>query len=259
MKILDNFFQTQFRKQLHQAYGHVQILKDTDGSLYMPAQVSEAPTWRVDGPTDFDKFIKRMGMTAVDDSGKEVGKYTMATRGDVKAGKNVTMIIPTFRDKFGRLWTMIQEELRPIDAARKGKDARVLAFPAGIIGDEAAFLDESATQSAIRELTEETGMAAEKIKSLSPTVIKDGKAVPVPVMTSPGLTDEATYFFEARIKSLKPVSKAVTDGGVTRGWYFVPVKKIPKWIESLSKLGQIPSGQTLSALSLYNMAKKFRI
>lgn len=258
MKILDNFFQTQFRKQLHQAYGHVQILKETDGSLYMPAELPEAPVWKVTGPTDFDKFIKRMELTAVDGSGKEVGKYTMATRGDAKAGKNVTMIIPTFRDKFGRLWTMIQEELRPIDGARRGKDARVLAFPAGIIGDEAAFASESAAQSAVRELAEETGMAADKIKALSPTVIKDGKAVSVPIMTSPGLTDEATYFFEARIKSLKPVTKAVTDGGVTRGWYFVPVRKIPKWLESLSKLGEIPSGQTLSALALY-MAKKFRI
>ena len=56
----------------------------------------------------------------------------------------------------------------------------------------------------------------------------------------------------------RDITKAVTDGGVTRGWYFVPVRKIPKWLESLSKLGEIPSGQTLSALALY-MAKKFRI
>ncbi len=259
MKILDNFFQTQFRKELHQAYGHVQILKETDGSLYMPAQVPEAPTWRIDGPTDFDKFIKRMGMTAVDGSGKEVGKYTMATRGDVKAGKNVTMVLPILKTKFGRKVAVFLLEKRPIVKARMEDVEGTIAFPAGIKGDEAAFLNESATECAVRELIEETGLEPEKIKLLSPTVIKDGKAVPVPIMTSPGLTDEATYFFEARIKSIKPVSKAVTDGGVTRGWYFVPVKKIPKWLESMSKLGKIPSGQTLSALSLYNMAKKFRI
>lgn len=43
-------------------------------------------------------------------------------------------------------------------------------------------------------------------------------------MSSPGLTDEATHFFYAEVENLRPVSKAVTDGGITRGWWLVPLK-----------------------------------
>ena len=69
-------------------------------------------------------------------------------------------------------------------------------------------------------------------------------------MTSPGLTDEATYFYQATVESFKPSAKAITDGGVTRGWHFVPLKNINQWFDSLASQGKIPSGQTLSGLSL---------
>lgn len=251
MNITDRITQHRMENKLRRAYGeNTQIQRGPNGSLYIPSDAPSVPQWRIDGASDFDKFIKRMGMTAIDESGQEAGKYTMATRGSIESGKNVTMITPIYKDSFGRRWTVIQEEARPIDIARNGTEARVLAFPAGIIGDEAAFKSETATESAVRELTEETGMTATKVKNLSPTVIKDGKPVPVPIMTSPGLTDEATYFFEASVKDLKPSTKAVTDGGVTRGWHFVPVKRLPKWLENLSELGKIPSGQTMSAIAL---------
>ncbi len=260
MMITDKITQYGMERKLRRAYGQdAQIVRGPNGSLFIPSDAPDVPKWKIDGATDFDKFIKRMGMTAIDESGQEIGKYTMATRGTVDAGKNVTMITPIYKDKFGRRWTVIQEEARPIDIARNGKNSRVLAFPAGIIGDETAFQTESATESAVRELTEETGMKADKIKNLSPTIKKDGKVVSVPIMTSPGLTDESTYFFEARIKDIKPSTKAVTDGGVTRGWHFVPVKRLPKWLESLSKLGKIPSGQTMSAIALLLTKGKCKI
>ena len=236
---------------LAKSYGDgVNIQKGANGSLFIPSDAPPVPEWKADGVSDFDKFIKRYGLSAVDESGAEIGKYTMASRGTLEASGNVTMTIPTYKDKLGRTWTMIQEEARPIDVLRRGKDARVLAFPAGCIGDEAKFLSESAKDCAIRELTEETGMVAKKIKNLTPQVINGGKAVSVPVMTSPGLTDEATYFYQATVESFKPSAMAITDGGVTRGWHFVPLKNINQWFDSLASQGKIPSGQTLSGLSL---------
>lgn len=44
--------------------------------------------------------------------------------------------------------------------------SRTLEFPAGLVGDEAAFADESWRESAQRELLEETGWAAERIDSI---------------------------------------------------------------------------------------------
>ena len=248
---LDKITQNGMKKNLEKAYGDgVQIEKGAKGSLFIPSDADAVPNWKVDGKTDFDKFIKRYGMTAVDDTGAEVGKYTMASRGTMEASGNVTMTIPTYKDKYGRTWTMIQEEARPIDILRRGKDARVLAFPAGCIGDEAQFLSESAKDCAIRELSEETGVVASKIKDLNPQVLENGQLVSVPIMTSPGLTDESTYFYQAVVESFKPSSKATTDGGVTRGWHFVPLKNIQKWFEVQAQKGKIASGQTLTGLSL---------
>ena len=250
MNIVDRISQQRMVRTLKNAYGEqANVQKGSNGSLYIKSDASEVPVWKINGKSDFDKFIKRYDMSAADSEGKEV-KYTMASRGSVEASKNVTMITPVHKDRFGRKWLVIQEEARPIDVARRGKDARVLAFPAGIIGDEAAFQSETALDSARREVSEETGLTAKKVENLTPVAIKDGKKVITPVMTSPGLTDESTFFFKAIIESIKPSRKAVTDGGVTRGWHFVPLKNIMTWFENVGKHGKIPSGQTLSALAL---------
>lgn len=245
--IIDKITQYFMERNLRREYGSgVQIQRGPNGSLFIPSDAPAVPEWRVDGKSDFDKFIKRYGMTAIDENGNEVGKYTMASRGSVEASKDVTMIAPEYKDKFGRRWTVIQEEARPIDIARRGKDARILAFPAGIIGDEAAFQSESAMESAVRELTEETGLKAKKVVPLNTF----GE-----IRTTPGLTDEATNYYKAVVDRLKPSAKAVTDGGVTRGWHFVPIKRLPAWFASLGQLGKIPSGQTLSAIALMIMSK----
>jgi 8-oxo-dGTP pyrophosphatase MutT (NUDIX family) len=247
MKITDKITQYFMERKLRESYGdNVLIQRGPNGSLFIPSNAPEVPEWRVDGKSDFDKFIKRYGMTAVDAQGNEVGKYTMASRGSIEASKDVTMIAPEYKDRFGRRWTVIQEEARPIDVARRGKNARVLAFPAGIIGDEAAFKNESAMESAVRELTEETGLKPKKIVCLNP----HGE-----IRTTPGLTDEATNFYKATIEELKPSAKALTDGGVTRGWHFVPVKRLPQWFEALAKTGKTASGQTLTAIALMILSK----
>lgn len=255
MNIIDRVAQYRMERTLRRAYGSdANIVRGSKGSLFIPSDAPAVPEWKIDGKTDFDKFIKRYGMSACDESGNTI-PYTMASRGSVEEAKNVTMIAPVYRDKGGRRWVVIQEEARQIDVARRGTDARTLAFPAGVIGDEAAFQSESALDSAVRELAEETGLTAKKVVNLSPVVTKDGKSTITPIMTSPGLTDEGTFFFKAIIDSMKPSQKAVTDGGVTRGWHFVPLKHVSKWMAELSKVGKIPSGQTLTLMHLLKKGK----
>ena len=221
------------------------VQKSVEGSLFVSSDAPTVPNWRIDDKTDFDKFIKRYGMTAIDEDGKEVGKYTMASRGSVEKAGEVSMIVPVYKDEDGGEWTMIQEEARPIDVARRGKDARVLAFPAGCIET-----DETAIENAVKELSEETGLVADHVECLNPFMVKDGKKEYIPILTSPGLSDESTNFYSATIKKLKPQTKAVTDGGVTRGWWFVPLQNLNKWFAEMANSGKIASGQTLTALTL---------
>ncbi len=63
--------------------------------------------------------------------------------------------------------------------------SRTLEFPAGLIGDESAFADESWRESAQRELLEETGWQAEHIESIM--------AGP----SSAGMTTEVMHFVRA--------------------------------------------------------------
>lgn len=191
-------------------------------------------------------FVKRYGLEATDNAGKK-SMWTMASRGTEQKSGNVTMIVPLIKDKLGQLWTVLQEESRPIDMFRNGKDSRLFAFPAGVIGDEVK--NETAMESAVRELTEETGLVAKKITPLTPNR---------PIPTTPGLTDEATNYFVANIKELKPQSKAMTDG-VTKAWWFVPVKNLTKWFSKMEESGKVATGQTLTALSLLAQKTKIKI
>lgn len=72
-----------------------------------------------------------------------------------------------------------------IEQFRVPCQARVIEIPAGLIGDEEEFINESLTECAGRELLEETGYQARTITPLlsSPT--------------SAGMTDETTHFFAA--------------------------------------------------------------
>lgn len=224
------------------------IQKGAEQSLFVTSDAPSVPNWKIDGKSDFDKFIKRYGMTGVDEKGEEVGKYTMASRGTVEKTGEVSMIVPVYKDENGVEWTMVQEEARPIDVARRGQDARVLAFPAGCIE-----VDETAVENAIKELSEETGMVADEIECLNPfQVNEDGEKDYIPILTSPGLSDESTNFYKATVSELKPRTKAVTDGGVTRGWWFVPLQNINNWFAEMAKKGKVASGQTLTALTLLN-------
>lgn len=216
------------------------------GSYYIPAGSQMSPKWSVTGKTDFDKFVKRYALEATGEDGKKQA-WTMATRGDEKKSGNVTMVVPIVEDNQKHQYLFIQEEARPIDLARNGSDSRLLAFPAGVIGDE--IEGETAKDSAIRELTEETGLISDEIDHLNPFG---------PIPTTPGLTDEATEYYSAEIKDLKPATKALTDG-VTKGWWLVPVAALYKWFAEIGKQGKIATGQTLTAIQLMLQKGKLKL
>lgn len=239
----NNYIQNSMAKRLQENMPTTEIKKSSQGSICIEADEKKVLDWKFAGKSDFDRFIKRYGLEAVDEAGNK-SAWTMASRGTAEKSGNVTMIIPIIKDKLGQLWTLLQEEARPIDLFRNGKDSRLLAFPAGIIGDE--ITDETAIESAVRELTEETGFVAEKITPLTKR----------PIPTTPGLTDEATNFFVANVKELKPQSKALTDG-VTKAWWFVPIKNLNKWLGEMEDAGKVATGQTMTALSL--LAQKTKI
>ena len=83
-------------------------------SLYIPAGPQTAPDWKIKGKTDFDRFIKRYELQAVDETGKKLA-WTMATRGNEEKVGNVTMIVPIGEDNENQQWLCIQEEARPMD------------------------------------------------------------------------------------------------------------------------------------------------
>ncbi len=217
------------------------------GSTFISSLAEPLPEWKITNEkSTFDKFIKRMEMTAYDSKGKATASWTMATRGTIDTVGDVAMTLPVYTDSKGEKYTILQEEARPIDLVRNGKDSRVLSFPAGIIGDEAKYSSESALDCAKREFTEETGMVAKNFESLSEPVKSTGKIKPI--MSSPGLTDEATHFFYAEVEKLKPVSKAKTDGGITRGWWKVPLKNFQQWIREMETLGKPLTSQASTAI-----------
>lgn len=246
MKIVDNLIQKSLIQQLQQKGLSSNPEKGLLGSVCIKAEKQENLEWKFAGKSDFDRFVKRYGLEAVDSAGQK-SLWTMASRGTEQKSGNVTMIIPIIKDKLGQLWTILQEEARPIDLFRNGKESRLFAFPAGIIGDEVK--NETAMESAVRELTEETGLIAKKITPLTPNR---------PIPTTPGLTDEATNYFVANIKELTPKAKAMTDG-VTKAWWFVPIKNLNMWLSNMEKQGKVATGQTLTALSLLTQKTKIKL
>ena len=209
------------------------------GSVFIPADAEQVAKWSVTNPhSTNDRFIKRMDLAAPGRNG-EVKRWTMVTRGTEKSVGNVSMIIPVYTAPNGEKSIIFQEEARPIHLFRNGQNSRLLAFPAGVIGDETKFSSESAMDCAVREFGEETGM---KIKRIIP-LNKE------PIMSSPGLTDEATHFFFAEVESLKLASKPVTDGGVTRGWWRVPLRNLEPWIKAMENQNKNLTSQTYTGIA----------
>lgn len=78
-----------------------------------------------------------------------------------------------------------QEEILLVEQFRIPMGQRVIEIPAGLVGDEPEFEDESLAETAGRELLEETGHRAGRIELL------------ISSPTSAGMTPEITYLYHA--------------------------------------------------------------
>ncbi len=77
------------------------------------------------------------------------------------------------------------DEIVLVEQLRVPLQARCIELPAGIIGDEAAFADEVFEAAALRELEEETGFRAGRIKHV------------LTGPTAPGMSSEHLHFYVA--------------------------------------------------------------
>jgi ADP-ribose pyrophosphatase len=102
-----------------------------------------------------------------------------------------------------------------IEQFRKPVNARVIDFPAGLIGDESE--NEDPAETAKRELEEETGFACERVEALG-----SGPS-------SPGITSEIIHMFRAH--GLRRMS----DGGGVEGEdidvHQVPLADLEHWLQ----------------------------
>lgn len=125
-------------------------------------------------------------------------------------------------------------ELLLVEQFRIPLQRRTIELPAGIIGDEAGFRDESAEHSALRELEEETGYRGRRAE-----IVTMG-----PVAA--GLTSELLYL--VRVSELQRVH----DGGGVDGEditvHRVPLTQIDAWLCEQAQRGVLVEPRIYAAL-----------
>ncbi len=114
-------------------------------------------------------------------------------------------------------------ELVLVEQYRVPLQARTLEMPAGILGDEAAYPDESPESCALRELEEEAGFRGGKARLIT--------AGPV----APGLTSEILYLVLA--EDLQRVSAGGGVGGEDITVHTVPLDRVHAWLDQKRKDG----------------------
>ncbi|MBI3307047.1 MAG: NUDIX hydrolase [Candidatus Omnitrophica bacterium] len=121
-----------------------------------------------------------------------------------------------------------------IDQYRAALEKRVIEFPAGLVRDMEAHRGESFENAAKRELEEETGYRAGKIK-----VLFRGPA-------SSGATASMITFFLA--EKLTKVSEGGGDETEDIQVHEIPVKKLAGWIQKMEKKGMVTDPKVYSGL-----------
>jgi ADP-ribose pyrophosphatase len=114
-------------------------------------------------------------------------------------------------------------ELLLTEQFRKPVAARVIDLPSGLAGDTKRAGTESLPDAARRELSEETGFAAGRLKRLT--------SVP----TSPGLTSEVVTFFRAFGLRPDPTSKQAEGEEITV--HHVRLTSIAAWLRKRARSG----------------------
>lgn len=115
------------------------------------------------------------------------------------------------------------DELILIRQFRPPLDADVIEIPAGLAGDIAGSENEALADAARRELEEETGYRARKMKPLSYGA------------SSAGICDEIIHLFLA--SGLEKVSDGHGDGSEQITTHLVPLEKVQGWLKRQQKAG----------------------
>jgi ADP-ribose pyrophosphatase len=132
-----------------------------------------------------------------------------------------------------------EQEIVLVEQFRIPMQKRVIELPAGLVGDEPEFTDESLAESAGRELLEETGYAALSIKALlsSPT--------------SSGMTSETTHLFWAT--GLKKVQAGGGVAGEDIFVHLIPVADLRHWLLAQEQGGKAVDSKIYAALAAANI------
>lgn len=149
------------------------------------------------------------------------GHWEFAERTHATGG--VVILAFTERDEL-----ILVEQFRP--PVRQG----VISLPAGLTGDGGTAEDPSA--SAMRELEEETGYRAERMRRLA-----QGPS-------SPGLTSEMMTFFRA--EGVHRIEGAVIDPEEGITLHLVPMEKLHAWLRERENEGKLVDYKIYAALYL---------
>ena len=125
-------------------------------------------------------------------------------------------------------------ELVLVEQMRVPVRGRTLELPAGIMGDSAAFANETPLESALRELLEETGFQGTSAHLLC--------AGP----NAPGLTSERSNL--VRVKGLKRVHAGGGDESENITVHLAPLDGIRQWIERKQGEGLLVEPRIFAAL-----------
>jgi len=105
-------------------------------------------------------------------------------------------------------------ELILTEQFRKPLNARVIDFPAGLVGDEG---NDDPEETAKRELEEETGYACDSVELLAKGP------------TSPGITSEIVSIYRAR--GVRKTGEGGGVGGESITVHRVPLREIARWAQ----------------------------
>jgi len=112
-------------------------------------------------------------------------------------------------------------ELILTEQFRRPLHARVIDFPAGLVGDGEGSNDPEET--ARKELEEETGFTCDSVELL------------VKGPTSPGITSEMVSLYRAR--GVRRIGEGGGVGGESITVHLVPLRTIAQWIEDKQRAG----------------------
>ncbi|HEU4521302.1 MAG TPA: NUDIX hydrolase [Thermoanaerobaculia bacterium] len=106
---------------------------------------------------------------------------------------------------------------------RRPVNARVIDFPAGLVGDEEGHDDPATT--ARKELEEETGYTCERVELLSKGP------------TSPGITSEIVSFYQAH--EVRKKGKGGGVGGESITVHTIPLSDVVSWAREREQEGKL--------------------